>query len=121
LKLINQHRASQGLAPLASNATIAKQAKQHSQNMATGKVPFGHDGFDQRAKEIGKEIPIASAGENVAYNRGASDPAQRAVQGWLNSPGHRRNIEGNFSLTGIGVSRNSKGEIYFTQIFIRKQ
>ncbi|MEB3181224.1 MAG: CAP domain-containing protein, partial [Nostocaceae cyanobacterium] len=118
---INQHRQSKGLAPLTLNATVSNQARQHSQNMAGGKVPFGHDGFEQRITTIRKEITVVSAGENVAFNRGASDPVKQAVTGWLNSPGHRRNIEGNFNLTGIGVSRNSKGEIYFTQIFIRKQ
>jgi len=41
------------------------------------------------------------------------------VDGWLNSPGHKKNIEGNFTLTGIGYARDHKGNIYFTQIFSR--
>ncbi|OUC15111.1 MAG: hypothetical protein B0A82_08570 [Alkalinema sp. CACIAM 70d] len=118
---INAYRKSQGLAPLVLNSTITQQARIHSQNMASKKVPFGHQGFDQRIKAIGTVIPWSSAAENVAYNYGYSDPATQAVQGWLKSSGHLRNIRGSFDLTGIGVSRNAKGEIYFTQIFIKKR
>ncbi|MBD2328915.1 CAP domain-containing protein [Alkalinema sp. FACHB-956] len=118
---INAYRKSQGLAPLVLNSTITTQARIHSQNMANKTVPFGHQGFDQRVKAIGTVIPWSGAAENVAYNYGYSDPATQAVQGWLKSSGHLRNIRGNFDLTGIGVSRNAKGEIYFTQIFIKKR
>jgi uncharacterized protein YkwD len=120
LRQINQHRATKGLPALTSDSRIVQQARLHSQNMATGKVPFGHQGFDQRVREIGKSISYRAAAENVAYNMGFRDPATQAVQGWLKSPGHLRNIEGQYNLTGIGVSRNAKGEVYFTQIFIRR-
>lgn len=66
-------------------------------------------------------IPYRAAAENVAYNRGYTDPVAKAVEGWLNSSGHRRNIEGNYNLTGIGVAKNSQGAYYFTQIFILKR
>jgi uncharacterized protein YkwD len=54
----------------------------------------------------------------VAFNQGHRDPAAVAVQGWLESPGHRENIEGPYELTGVGVASNAKGEVYFTQIFV---
>jgi len=114
---INDYRASQGLTKLTRNSAIDNQARIHSQNMANGKVPFGHTGFSQRVKAVG--IPYSSAGENVAYNQGYSDSVTTAVQGWLKSPGHLANIRGNFQKTGIGVASNSRGEIYFTQIFFR--
>ncbi|MBD2729419.1 CAP domain-containing protein [Nostoc sp. FACHB-892] len=114
---INNYRVSQGLPALTRNSAIDNQARIHSQNMANGKVSFGHTGFSQRVKAIG--ISYSSAAENVAYNQGYSDPATQAVQGWLKSPGHLANIKGNFEKTGIGVASNSKGEIYFTQIFLR--
>lgn len=56
--------------------------------------------------------------ENVTYNQGFSDPVTQAVDGWLKSTGHRQNIEGNFTLTGIGLAKNSSNEYYFTQIFV---
>jgi uncharacterized protein YkwD len=114
---INNYRASQGLAKLTSNSAIDNKARIHSKDMANRKVPFGHTGFSQRVKAVG--IPYSSAGENVAYNQGYSDSVTTAVQGWLKSPGHLANIRGNFQKTGIGVASNSRGEIYFTQIFFR--
>lgn len=117
---INQYRASKGLPALKLAASLTQQARQHSQNMSTGKTAFGHQGFEQRVKEIAKSVPYRGAAENVAYNMGYQDPVAQAVQGWLKSPGHLKNIQGNYGLTGIGVSRNARGEIYFTQIFIRK-
>ncbi|MEH2395127.1 MAG: CAP domain-containing protein [Nostoc sp.] len=114
---INNYRASQGLPALTRNSAIENQARIHSQNMANGTVPFGHTGFSERVRAIG--IPYRAAGENVAYNQGYSDPATIAVQGWLKSPGHLANIKGNYEKTGIGVASNSRGAIYFTQIFLR--
>ncbi|WP_375473375.1 CAP domain-containing protein [uncultured Nostoc sp.] len=114
---INNYRISQGLPALTRNVAIDNQVRIHSQNMANGTVAFGHNGFSERVKAT--RISYTAAGENVAYNQGYSDPATKAVQGWLKSPGHLANIRGNYNLTGIGVVKNSKGAIYFTQMFIR--
>lgn len=116
---INQYRASKGMSPLTRNTKIDSQARSHSQDMANGNTPFGHQDFSNRVKSIG--IAYSGAAENVAYNQGYKDPATQAVQGWLNSLGHKKNIEGNYSQTGIGVAANSKGEIYFTEIFINSK
>jgi uncharacterized protein YkwD len=43
---------------------------------------------------------------------------EKAIDGWLNSPSHRQNIEGSYDATGIGIVRTAQGEYYFTQIFI---
>jgi uncharacterized protein YkwD len=45
--------------------------------------------------------------------------AREVVDGWLHSPGHRRNIESDFRLTGIGLATAGNGMIYFTQIFVK--
>ncbi len=116
---INQYRASHNLPPLTLDPRISEQARLHSRAMANGKVPFGHGGFEQRIQTINRVIPYRSAAENVAFNKGYSNPVQQAVEGWIKSPGHRINIEGQYNLTGIGVVKNAKGEYYFTQIFIR--
>ncbi|OCR00522.1 serine protease [Oscillatoriales cyanobacterium USR001] len=117
---VNKYRASRNLPPLTLNSSIIEQARIHSQNMANGKVPFSHNGFQQRVDIIGKSITYRSAAENVAYNLGFSDPDRNAVEGWIKSPGHRKNMEGDYNLTGIGIAKNPKGEYYFTQIFIQK-
>lgn len=116
---INQYRAEHGLPPLTLDPRISEQARLHSRAMANGKVSFGHGGFKQRIDAINRVIPYRSAAENVAFNKGYSNPGQQAVEGWIKSPGHRINIEGQYNLTGIGIVKNPKGEYYFTQIFIR--
>ena len=116
LQFVNDDRKQHGLSALQLNAMESSLALKHSQDMASGKVKFGHDGFNTRAKAIQKALGSNEIGENVA-----SGPmsAREVVDGWLNSPGHKRNIEGNFTLTGIGYARNKQGDIYFTQIFSR--
>ena len=116
---VNQYRKSKNLPPLKWNPQITQEARNHSQAMASGKTPFSHDGFDRRVKAIDKSVAYRAAAENVAYNQGYSDPGKQAVQGWLKSPGHLKNIEGNFDLTGVGITKNAKGEYYLTQIFIK--
>ncbi len=114
---INRYRAAKGLRKLTLNADMTRQARIHSQNMAKGKTPFSHQGFEGRVKAI--TIRYNSAAENVAFNRGYSNPVQEAVTGWIKSPGHLKNIKGNYNLTGIGVATNNQGEVYLTQLFFR--
>jgi uncharacterized protein YkwD len=116
LKYVNEDRTEHGLPVLQMNSMESQLAEKHSRDMATGKVKFGHDGFNSRAKTIQKELGSIEIGENVA-----SGPmtAREVVDGWLKSPGHKKNIEGNSTLTGIGYAYDKKGEIYFTQIFSR--
>jgi uncharacterized protein YkwD len=117
---INQYRVSKGLTPLSRDARIDRQAKIHSRNMATGKTSFGHDGFSERIKDVG--VSNRTSAENIAKNRGSRDSASVAVQGWLKSPGHLKNIQNqDFNLTGIGVEINSKGKVYLTQIFLHSR
>jgi uncharacterized protein YkwD len=118
LDLINQHRQGKGLQPLQLNPIISAQAEKHSTDMAGKKTPFGHDGFEDRVKQISQKLgPVRASAENVADGQMS---AKEVVAGWLNSPGHRKNIEGNFSLTGIGVAADSRGTLFYTQIFVNK-
>lgn len=117
LRLVNAHRRSIRLAPLRMNAFESGVAARHSRDMATGRTPFGHEGFKDRMNTIRKKIGgIHVTAENVASGQMS---AREVVDGWLHSPGHRRNIEGNFTLTGIGLARDRRGMIYFTQVFTR--
>ncbi len=119
LQLVNQHRNSIGKGDLKMIDAASAQALQHSKDMMTGRTSFGHDGFDDRANAVKKSIGfINGAAENVAYGQMS---AEEVVDGWLHSPGHKRNIEGDYNLTGIGVSQNRDGVLYFTQLFILKK
>ncbi|MGB3613052.1 MAG: CAP domain-containing protein [Elainellaceae cyanobacterium] len=118
LEQINQYREEQGLTALRLDEAIQQQAQQHSSAMAQGTTPVSHQGFDDRVEAIAKSIDYRSAAENVAYNEGYSSPGEQAVQGWLDSPGHLENIQGDYTLTGIGVAQDGQA-YYFTQIFIK--
>jgi len=117
LFFVNEFRRSKGLPALQANSYISSVALGHSKDMLTGKSPFGHDGFRQRIDRISSRLgKLHVAAENVAS--GPMD-AREVVDGWLHSPGHRRNIMGDFQLTGVGVAEAANGMIYFTQIFVQ--
>jgi uncharacterized protein YkwD len=61
---------------------------------------------------------MTAGAENVAYG---ADDATEAVELWLRSAGHKKNIRGNFTHTGISVVRDSDGRLYFTQLFVKVQ
>jgi len=117
LVFVNDYRRSKGLPALRANSFISSVALGHSRDMLTGKSAFGHDGFRDRINKISARLgKLHVAAENVADGPMG---AREVVDGWLHSPGHRRNIEGDFKLTGIGVAMRSDGMVYFTQIFVR--
>ena len=116
--LINSHRSSIGLKPLNYSEEIADVARRHSRNMANGYVGMGHEGVEERGRVLLRTIRYTEFAENVGANSLAgSSTVQAAVTGWLNSPGHRANLEGNFDLTGVGVA-HSGNSFFFTQIFL---
>lgn len=119
-RLVNGHRARTGLPALRWDDDVATVAQRHSREMARGGRPFGHQGFDARAAEIQQLGTVAQIAENVADDNrtGPQLPAQ-VVEGWLSSTGHRRNLEGDFTVTGIGVAESSDGVRFFTQIFVQ--
>lgn len=115
LQLVNTHRASIGEESLSENTLATQLANEHTSFMI-GQGEISHDDFDDRADRLFDEANATNVGENVAYGQ---QSAQAVMEGWLNSSGHRENIEGNFTHIGIGVIKNSAGVYYFTQIFLR--
>jgi uncharacterized protein YkwD len=118
LDYVNQYRKNKSLAPLQMFPLITAEALRHSQKLADEKIPFGHDGFDGRAKRLMSQITGSnSIAENVAYGKFS---AQEVVNRWIQSSGHKQNIEGKYTLTGVGIVRRKDGYLFFTQIFINK-
>ena len=118
LALVNRHRADRGLPALATDSRIGREAQRHSAAMASGATPFGHDGFNDRVAALRRFMTCRTGAENIAAELGHEDPAREVVRGWLASRGHRKNIEGPYDTTGIGIARSPTGKLYFTQIFI---
>ena len=115
---INKYRRSRGLSKLQMNPVITTEAEKHSRNMASKRAGVSHAGFSSRVKRISKQLGnVSQSAENVAFGYTS---AKDVVNGWLHSPGHRKNIEGSFKLTGIGVAKDKAGTLFFTQLFETK-
>jgi uncharacterized protein YkwD len=120
--LINIERRKHRLADLQWNESLAQLARQHSQNMAREKF-FSHRGsdgsmVDDRADRLGLGNWRA-IGENIAYMRGYDNPAELAVEKWLESASHRNNLLGsNWKESAVGVAITEDGTHYFTEVFL---
>jgi len=135
-RLINLEREKYGLKTLGYDEKLAAVAKSHSKDMASSgyfshDTPEGLDPTDRAGKadyvcryQIGNLI-YSGIGENIHMVKSSSialwsspeSIAETAVSGWMDSPGHRKNIlTSNFSNEGIGVSI-SAFTIHVTQNF----
>ena len=123
--MLNSVRNSQGLAPLEWNDDVAAVARLHSQNMADDKF-FSHRGsdgsmVDDRADRLGLGA-WRTIGENIAYMRGYDDPAALAVEKWMESTAHRKNLLGpNWKESAVGVAITKDGTYYLTQVFLLRK
>ncbi len=118
LNLINKHRSSLGKPPLVMNEIISNEAHDHSVRMSQKKIAFGHAGFDDRIGKLLKQLSATGGAENVAHS---PQGAASVVHNWLNSDGHRENIEGDYSYAGVGIAQAKNGYRYYTVIFIKKK
>lgn len=114
LNYTNEFRTSKGLGKLSSNAILNNIAQQHSENMASGKVKFGHDGFSKRYASAQQQLAVKYVAENVAFG---VFTGQDAVNLWKNSDGHRKNMLGSYARIGIGIAKDKQGHIFYTQLF----
>jgi len=128
---INAERTRNGASPLKWEEQLAAVARAHSDDM-TSRGYFNHDtpeglGPSDRIDRAGYSCWKGShygVAENIAIETtlGSLDrTAAEAVQGWMNSPGHRINLLGRqYDRTGIGASFGTwRGyrAVYLTQVF----
>ncbi len=116
LELINNHRINLGLTPLNNLNIIKSVAYTHTDYMVTINQ-VNHDNFYQRKNSLIQNASATKVSENVAY---AFSSAQSVVNAWVNSEGHRQNIEGDFTDFDISAEQNEEGKWYFTNIFIKR-
>ena len=125
LALVNGERARAGQPPLKLDGHLAVAARGHSYDMALRNY-FSHksaDGVSAEQRLRGSGIDYIEMGENI-YEDDLPDRErlpERAVTGWMGSPGHRKNmLSPSFNETGIGMAHASDGTTYITQDFIQK-
>ena len=114
IQLMNEHRQSVGCQALAWNPTLATMAQSHSQDMSDqGYMDHvSPQGVTFQQRIIGAHVPFSSAGENVAFGSSTGDGV---LQQWLNSSGHRQNIENcTYNQQAVG-----KVGTYWTDVFIK--
>ena len=118
--LVNQERASAGVAPVQACRTLMTAAQRHSDDQAaTGRMSHtGSNGstMSQRVQAAGYTSWTALA-ENVA----AGQPDVASVVGaWMGSTGHRANLlSANYHHIGVGRAAGPGGTLYWTQNFGR--
>lgn len=119
LTAVNDHRASIHRPPLRWDAGLATVARGHSLDMALGRVPFSHQGFERRVVQL-RHLGYLYVAENLGTNNFEPDTAVAvAIDGFLHSQPHRHSLEGPYDRTGVGVARDTAGNFFFTQLFAR--
>jgi uncharacterized protein YkwD len=115
--MTNDARAKEKLPPLKPNPVLFRIARLHSANMAKqGEMNHVLDGKNPAQRTLAGGYDYAKVAENIAESNGA--PLKDIMEGWMNSKIHRDNIlKAGFEEGGLGVARNDKGNVYYTQLF----
>lgn len=107
---VNEIRRNRSLQPINFSRSLSTHARAHSEDMYDRDY-FSHKNPD--GETAADRIPnafqhCAMVGENLHYRTwrtaNATTIANAAVEGWMNSPGHRENIlRDTWTVQGIGV------------------
>jgi uncharacterized protein YkwD len=107
LCLLNRERAHEGLPALRRDERLELASQRHSEDMARRRF-FAHENPSgaipaRRMRRAGYAARVV--GENLAWGEGDRATPEHIVVGWMNSPGHRRNIlEADYREIGVGVT-----------------
>lgn len=110
---VNKARAVVGAGPLKRDAHAERMAQSWAETMArTG------DYHHNPALAADIDDPWFSIAENIAWTEGSWSTESRVHQMWLDSPPHRRNIEGPaYSHAGVGRAE-AGGRHYWVEVFV---
>lgn len=99
---VNGFRSGQGLGRLSGDNAVNRAALHQAEAMARrGKMTHGGN-FKSRMARVGIK---GGAAENIAVGQ---QETERAVQAWIDSAPHRRNILGPYSRAGVAVAYNPR-------------
>jgi uncharacterized protein YkwD len=126
---VNAYRGSQGAKELQRHAGLDRLALQHCQYLRQHRGTFllsgknvSHFGFESRVLFARERYQMTAMSENVAASSQAgSHPAPVLVRLWAGSKGHRKNMLGDWTDTGIGVVVDSDGTVFATELFATVQ
>ena len=113
---INHHRDSIGLNILRKNQHISFICQEHNIYMIDNDV-VNHDYFQMRSDNLIKTLGAVRVGENIAYNY---QTPKSTLKAWLNSPGHKENIEGDYTDFGLSITIGTNQRKYITLILIKR-
>jgi uncharacterized protein YkwD len=116
LELINEYRLSKGLIALEDMSIVKSVAYSHTDYMLENNE-ISHDYFFKRSEYLKEHTGAERVSENVAYGYST---ARTLVNAWIESDGHRVNMEGDFTNFDISAEQNENGRWYYTNIFIKK-
>jgi uncharacterized protein YkwD len=123
--LANRARRESGLPALELRYDLVRLARKHAEDMARRDY-FSHynpDGEGPGDRARGNRVEFTAFAENLARIKYANDPARLAVEGWLESPGHRRNLldetAAEYRYTGVGAACREDGTILLAQVFLK--
>jgi len=119
IELVNEHRASLGLTQLIVTTPVTNAAVWKARHMAKYLYMAHADPAPPVARTTAQRMEACGVtsgwGENIAYGYAT---AEAVMQAWLNSLGHRANIErSTFRAIGVGAASASNGLIFWAQVF----
>jgi len=116
LELINNHRLSLGLSPLAEMNIIKSVAYSHTDYMVDNDE-VSHHNFFTRSNYLKSNAGAQKVSENVAFGYSS---AESVVRAWIKSEAHKANLEGDYTNFDVSAEKNEEGRWYYTNIFIKK-
>jgi hypothetical protein len=110
----NADRAANGRAALPYDAAASLVARKWSQQMASEGLLHHNSNV---AAQIGSTV--TSAWSLIGENVGVGYDIPSLERAFMNSPGHRDNILGDYNRLGVGTVRSSDGRLWVTVVFIK--
>ena len=145
-ELINAQRMNQKLRPLKVDERLSAIARNHSQDMGRrgffdhinpdGKSPtergraakytcrkytleYVSEGLAENIFQNNLYNRVIMLGKEITFDWNTPEKiVESTVNGWMSSPGHRRNIlNSRYERTGIGIAVASNDQVFITQLF----
>lgn len=123
IQLTNEFRRTERLAPVVRNAALDQAARLFAAYLAkTGRFAHEADGRQPADRVKASGYQYCTVAENLASNldsRGytAEKLSGEAIEGWKNSPGHRKNmLLATVTEIGVGVARAPDADPKFLSV-----